>query len=217
MAVQKEFQKNIVNFCGKPLIAWTIEQCLSSKHINKVWVSSDSNEILEVATKYGARTIKRPDDISGDFASSESAWLHSIEYIEKENYIDIVVAPQITSPLREAKDFDNAISLFNKHEFDSIFSSSIAKDLFFWEKNNSNQLKSINYNSSNRQRRQDIKEQIIENGSFYIFTPRIIKKYNNRFGDKIGHFEMDFWKMFEIDDLEDLKLCSILMKEFLIK
>ena len=209
--------KNILDFCGKPLISWTIEQCIFSKNITDVWVSSDSNEILEIAKNCGAKIIQRPDIISGDFSSSESAWLHAIDHIEKEKSIDIVVAPQITSPLREVKDFDNSIALFNEGGFDSLFSSSIVEDLFFWQKDNSNQLKSINYDYMNRQRRQDIQKKIIENGSFYIFTPEIIKKHNNRFGKKIGHYQMEFWKMFEIDNVEDIKICSVLMKEFLIK
>ncbi len=209
--------KNIIDFCGKPLVAWTIEQCLSSKYISDVWVSSDSDQILEVAEKYNAKTIRRPDTISGDLASSESAWLHSIEYIEKKNKIDLVVGPQVTSPLRETKDLDNAISLFCKNGSSSMFSSSIAEDLFFWQKNCFNELKSVNYDYINRKRRQDIEKQIIENGSFYIFTPEVIKKYNNRLGDKIDHFQMEFWKMFEIDNLQDLRICSLLMKEFLIK
>ena len=209
--------KNIIDFCGKPLIAWTIEQCLFSKHIADVWVSSDSSKILEVALKYGAKTIQRPATISDDFASSESAWLHSIEYIEKEHNIDIVVGPQVTSPLREAKDFDNAIALFNQNKVDCMFSSSVVEDLFFWKKDKCNKLKSMNYNHLNRQRRQDIRKKFIENGSFYIFKPEIIKKHNNRFGGKVDNFQMEFWKMFEIDNLEDLRICSALMKEFLIK
>ena len=48
-------------------------------------------------------------------------------------------------------------------------------------------------------------------------VPEVIKKYNNRLGDKIDHFQMEFWKMFEIDNLQDLRICSLLMKEFLIK
>ena len=62
--------KNIIDFCGKPLIAWTIEQCLYSKYISDVWVTSDSQEILDISERYGAKTIKRPDSISGDSASS---------------------------------------------------------------------------------------------------------------------------------------------------
>ena len=209
--------KNIIDFCGKPLIAWTIEQCLSSKHISEVWVSSDSQEILEVVKEYGAKTIKRPDDISGDFATSESAWLHAIEFIERDGDIDFVLAPQITSPLREAQDIDNAIELFQSEKYDSMFSSSIAEDLFFWKEDKRHELQSVNYDYLNRQRRQDIQEKIIENGSFYIFKSEIIKKYNNRLGGKIGHSQMEFWKVFEIDNLEDVRICSTLMRQLLIK
>jgi len=208
--------KNIIDFCGKPLIAWTIEQCLSSKHVSHVWVSSDSQEILDIAEKYGAKTIKRPDYISGDFATSESAWIHSIKIIEEDNNIDFVFAPQVTSPLREAKDIDNAIELFQKENYDSMFSSSIVEDLFFWKEDGEESLKSVNYDYLNRKRRQEMEGQIIENGSFYIFKPEIIKKYNNRFGGKIGHSKMEFWKMFEIDNLEDIRMCRALMQEFLL-
>lgn len=209
-------KKNIIDFCGKPLIFWTIDQCLKSKYINNVWVSSESDEILDVATKYGSETIKRPIEISGDFVSSEVAWLHAIDYIKKKQDIDIIVAPQVTSPLRESKDFDKALEYYKKNGFDSMFSSSISEDLFLWQKNALDGLESINYDYINRQRRQDNQLQIIENGSFYIFTTEIIKKYKNRLGGKIGHFQMEFWKMIEIDSVEDLRICNALMKEFLL-
>ena len=57
----------------------------------------------------------------------------------------------------------------------------------------------------------------IENGSFYLFKPKILKEKNNRLGGKIGFSKMDYWKMFEIDNKYDLRMCSALMKEFLIK
>ncbi|MEO1944625.1 MAG: acylneuraminate cytidylyltransferase family protein [Candidatus Thioglobus sp.] len=208
--------KNIIDFCGKPLIAWTIEQCLSSKYVSNVWVTSNSQEILDVAEKYGAKTIRRPDDISGDLASSELAWIHAIEVIQKDMEIDLVLAPQVTSPLREVKDIDSAIELFQKEKYDSMFSASVAEDLFFWEESNTG-FDSVNYDYKNRKRRQDFKEQIIENGSFYLFKPEVIQNNNNRFGGKIGFSKMEFWKMFEIDNAEDMRMCSALMKEFLIK
>src|SRR5262245_58372852 len=108
-------KKNIIDFCGKPLMAWTIENCAQGG-CNSVWVSSDSAEILEVAEKYGAKTILRPAEISDDFATSESGWKHAIEYIEAQTgeKIDWVVAPQVTSPLREAKDIANGIAEVQK-------------------------------------------------------------------------------------------------------
>jgi len=209
--------KNIINFCGKPLIAWTIEQCIKAKDVNDVWVSSDDDDILDIAKQYGAKTIKRPCDISGDTATSESAWLHAIDFLQQKNIsLDVILAPQVTSPLRETIDINNAISKFVEGGYDSMFSSSTIDDLFFWEESDTG-INSVNYDYKNRKRRQDIKEQIIENGSFYLFKPEIIKKYNNRFGGKIGHSKMEFWKMFEIDNLDDLKMCQLLMKGFLFE
>ena len=209
-------KKNIINFCGKPLLAWTIEQCLNVDNVSDVWVSSDDNDVLDVAKFYGAKIIKRPLDISGDTATSESAWLHAINYLEDRNIpLDVVLAPQVTSPLREVVDINNAISKFIKGDYDSMFSASIADDLFFWEESN-NGIDSINYDYKNRKRRQDFKKQIIENGSFYLFKTEILKEFKNRIGGKIGFSTMDFWKMFEIDNLEDLKMCRVLMQEFLL-
>ena len=211
-------KKNIIDFCGKPLIAWTIENCIKGG-ANSVWVSSDSDEILNISSESGANKIKRPDDISGDFATSESAWLHALDYIESvsKEKIDWVLAPQVTSPLREDKDIQKAISLAKENKCDSFFSCSVAEDLFFWQKDINGNLDSVNYDWRNRKRRQDIPKQFIENGSFYLFKPQVLRKSNNRFGENIGIVEMEFWKMFEIDSFEDFKMCSALMKEFIIK
>jgi len=211
------FKKNVIDFCGKPLLAWTIDQCLSADKVSDVWVSSDDDEILQVAEKYGAKVIKRPNEISVDTATSESAWLHAIDYIQsKGEEVDIVLGPQPTSPLREVFDIDNAITKFTEGNYDSMFSASMADDFFFWEES-SKGIVSINYDYRNRKRRQEIKEQIIENGSFYLFKKEVIQNNDNRIGGKIGYSKMDFWKMFEIDSLSDLRMCSVLMKEFLLK
>ena len=68
--------KNIKSFLGKPLLAWTIIQAKISKNISKVYLSSDSDDILKIGKKYGALLIKRPKSISGDKAKSEEAVLH---------------------------------------------------------------------------------------------------------------------------------------------
>ena len=208
--------KNIINFCGKPLIAWTIENCFDGG-IQEVFVSSDSNKIIEISKNYSAKTILRPKEFSNDESTSESAWLHAFEEINiKRKNIDWIFAPQVTSPLREPVDVKNAIKLASLNNYDSIFSCSVAEDLFFWEKGIKN-FDSINYDWKNRKRRQELDKQYIENGSFYLFKPEVLINNKNRFGGKIGAVEMDFWKMFEIDSQNDVKMCSALMKEFIIK
>lgn len=209
--------KNIIGFCGKPLIVWTIEQFQRAKGVDSIWVSSDSEEILSISQNCGVEIINRPSEISGDSATSESGWLHAVEYIEnKVGCVDLVIAPQATSPLREPGDIERGLRDFQEQKCDSMFSCSVAEDLFFWEKMPDETLRSINYDYRNRSRRQEIPKQYIENGSFYLFKSDILKKYNNRLGGKIGMTQMEFWKMFEIDSIEDIKMCEALMKAFIL-
>ena len=209
--------KNIIDFCGKPLIVWTIEQLQQVKGVNSIWVSSDSEEILSVSRGCDVETIRRPTDISGGTATSESGWLHAIDVIEeKAGKVDIVIAPQVTSPLRQPCDIERGLCDFQEQKCDSMFSCSVAEDLFFWRRTSDGTLESVNYDYESRGRRQDIPKQYIENGSFYLFKPEVLKQYNNRMGGKIGLTEMEFWKMFEIDSMEDLKMCEALMRAFLL-
>ena len=211
-------RKNIIDFCGKPLMVWTLEQCRAAKGIDSIWVSSDSDEILEIGSSYGARPIRRPEALSGDTATSESGWLHALEVIERDiGTVDLVLAPQATSPLREPFDFERGLALFDTGRFDSLFSCSTAEDLYFWQWRKDGTLQSVNYDWRKRKRRQDHPPQYIENGSFYLFTPQVLRLFNNRFGNHVGMVEMEFWKTFEIDSPETLRICAALMREFLIK
>ena len=198
-------KKNIRKFCGKPLLTWSIEQAQNTKNISSVWISSDNEEILNIAKKENAEIIKRPKTISTDKSSSESGWIHAIKEIEKKQKIDLVVALQATSPVRESTDLEKAIKKFKR-----------VNDFFLWKKQNKGYT-SLNYDYKKRKRRQEIKKQYLENGSFYIFKPEILKKFNNRLGGKIDMIELEFWKSFEIDSFESLKLCEVLMKNYLLK
>ena len=105
-------KKNLVNVCGKPLIAWSIEQALQSDSIDSVWVTSDDPEILSTAKSFGANPITRPEEISGDLASSESAWIHAIKEIDPNSTDKLIVGMQPTSLLRRRNDIDAAMNIF---------------------------------------------------------------------------------------------------------
>ncbi len=206
--------KNILPFCGKPLLGWTIENCLDGG-IKEVFVSSDSDEILTIGEKYGARSIKRPDSISSDTSSSESGWLHGLDFVEASlGQVDWVFAPQVTSPLREKTDVQLGIKMAESGDYDSLFSCNVIEDFFIWEDRNGSMV-SVNYDWRNRQRRQDIERRYVENGSFYIFKSELLRSTANRLGGRIGRVEMESWKMFEIDSTTDFRKCEALMKEFL--
>ena len=64
-------QKNLIKFCGKPLITWSIEQAKNAKGVSSIWLSSDDEKILAVGKKHGINIIKRPKLISTSFSSEE--------------------------------------------------------------------------------------------------------------------------------------------------
>jgi N-acylneuraminate cytidylyltransferase len=211
-------RKNIIDFCGKPLIVWSILQSLESTFVEEVYVSSDSEEILDVAEKNGALGIKRPTELAADTSTSESALLHALDQVEKSpgNKAELVVFLQATSPLREVADIDGAVRKLRDDGADSLFSSSKLEDFFIWEQRPEG-LNSLNFDFKKRARRQDVKPQYVENGSIYVFKTEILRKYNNRLGGNITTYEMEFWKTWEIDSMDDKELCEWYMEHYLLK
>lgn len=204
--------KNIIKINGKPLIYWSIKACLNSKKINSVWLSSDNNQILKLAKKYGAQIIKRPKSISGDKSSSEKAWLHALKKIQINYKVQTVVGVQPTSPLRPKRSFDEALSLFSKKKLDSLFTSEKISDHFTWKKINNKFIAKYNY--TNRPMRQSIKNCFLENGSFYIFNANKFLKKKCRLFGKIGTYEMKKIYSFQIDEKDDIQLFQSLKKYF---
>lgn len=205
--------KNIIEIAGKPLLAWTVEQSVKSKFVTETYVSSDSPEILDIAVKYGAKTIVRPPELATDNSTSEEALIHALKVIGD---VDAVVFLQPTSPIREYSDIDNAINTFKEKELDSLFSASIIDDYCIWSETNG-VLNSINFDYRNRTRRQDKMPQYLENGSIYVFKPEILINSNNRLGGKIGIHIMDFWKSYEIDSIENIEICEYYLKTKILK
>jgi CMP-N,N'-diacetyllegionaminic acid synthase len=200
-------KKNIIELDGQPLISYSIKQAKNSQFITDIVVSSDSDEILKIAEDYGAIGIKRPQELSTDTSTSESAILHVIENIEKK--YDLIVFLQATSPLRTTEDIDDCINTLITNNFDSVFSSNLLEDMLIWRQKKNN-LESYNYDYKNRKRRQDSENQFVENGSIYVFTVSGFIENKNRLFGKIGLSLMENWKMFEIDSFEDLHFCELI-------
>ena len=203
--------KNLAKLNGKPLIYWSIKACLKSKRISSVWVSSDSNKILDIAKKYGSNTIRRPKKFASDKSSSDLAWLHAIHYLNnKKIYSTSVIGIQPTSPIRSPKILDTAIKKFYNDRLDSMFSAQKVFNHFIWK--DTKKGLQANYNFKKRPMRQDIKEKYLENGSFYIFKSKIFLKKKCRLFGKIGVYLMNKIQSLEIDDKIDLDLLRNLKK-----
>tara|TARA_B100001123_G_C15166143_1_gene969470 strand:- start:264 stop:968 length:705 start_codon:yes stop_codon:yes gene_type:complete len=206
-------RKNLLDFCGKPLVVWSVLQAINTPEIDNVYISSDSDEILNLCSKFGAIKIKRPDSISGDTAKSESAVTHFFETIGSNQKIVIMLEP--TAPLRKKNDLSNCINSFKKNNWDSCFSGAILHDFLIWRKDNKENLNSINYDYKYQEPRQSREPDYVENGGIYMFTPNCFIQNQNRFGGNIGVYLTDFWQSFEIDEPQDWKFVSLLFKEYL--
>ena len=200
-------QKNLSPFCGKPLISWTIEQLLATKTIDSVWISSDDRAILNLGAKYGFGEIKRPSKLANDNASSEAGWMHALDFFDSQRVpVTNLVAPQCTSPIRTSTDFEGALTKFSDDGLDSLFSATLVPDFNLWRSTNRGELESFTYDYRNRGRRQEKPDQYLENGSFWIFRPSIIRAHKNRLGGKVILYPMEQKDAFEIDSNFDFWL-----------
>ena len=90
-----------------------------------MYVSSDDDEILKISAEYGAIKIKRPQELATDSSLSEPALIHALDNMDNP---DVVVFLQATSPVRETKDIDDALTHFITREVDSLFSVSPSQE-----------------------------------------------------------------------------------------
>lgn len=192
--------KNIINVNGKPLIAYTIEASLNS-NVNETWVSTDSTEIATISVGLGAKVILRPKELANDVIMPDASLVHFAE----NHYFDTLVFIQPTSPLLETKYIDQGISLMDK--YDSVFSAYKEHWCPRW----STEFKPIGWDISKRPRRQDMDEQYIENGAFYITSRENLLQSKLRYSGNIGIVEMPIEKSFQVDSKNDLKLIKKLI------
>ncbi|NTW75189.1 MAG: acylneuraminate cytidylyltransferase family protein [Chlorobiaceae bacterium] len=204
--------KNIHPVAGLPLLAWTVLQARDAALVDRVFVTTNDASIAAVARQFGAEVIDRPEEISGDKATSESALLHALDLIGREHGLepDAVVFLQATSPLRMPGDIDRAIEAFTREGADSLISVTRADDLTIWERRDEG-WNSVNFDYRNRGMRQDRPAQYIENGSIYIFTPEVLRRHGNRIGERLAAYPMEFWQTWEIDSIEEVDLVEFYM------
>ena len=182
--------KNIVNFRGRPLLAWSIEQCLKSKEIDEVYLSTDSKKYATIAKKFGLKKIIfRPKSISNDKSTDYEFIKHFIENIDA-NY-EIIAHIRPTTPLRNITLLDKIIEFFiiNKkysslraiHENpETAYKSFELKNEFL--KPLKGLRKTIDQLNSPRQ---NFSKTYSANGYIDLYRKEFILKNNKLFGNKV--------------------------------
>jgi len=201
--------KNIVLINKKPLLYYTVNASLKSKLVTRTIVSTDHQGISNIAKGLGSEVIKRPKKLANDHISLEPSISQILDHLKKtENYKpDIILILQNTSPLRNSKHIDEALTLLKKRNYDSIL-SGFSYYTFRWKKRKDSTVKPLNYNPKKRPNHQKMDEQLYENGALFATTYDAFKKNNCRISGRIGFYKMPIELSYNIDtfdDLEDVK------------
>jgi len=203
--------KNIRDFCGKPLIAHAIEQALGCSVVDRVIVDTDSKEIAEVAKHYGAEVPwLRPEYLATDESKIIDSILYNIKQLEeKENYIpDYVMLLQATTPLRNRDDIDKCWDAMQKNDATttvSVFDTNPRPSDFLVVENN-----------YVRQGVFDFAKEGINifgyNGFVYIMKRDALLKEERIITSKTKVVTCDKWRSVDIDTFEDFVLAEFLYK-----
>lgn len=208
-------RKNILSIAGKPLIAYSIEAAAKSKYIDKLVLSSEDEEILAVARRYGVQTIKRPMSLAKDRSRIERVILHALDYLKrKENYVpEAVVKLYPTSPLRRTVDIDEAIKVFLKSDADSLISVQPVGPEYLktFLLNDQGYLVGAVNNRYPFTDRQKLPKVFWSNGAVWIFSRKFFMKNKKFFSSKTLPYIMSENFGVDLDTPQDLKELEIIL------
>lgn len=201
-------RKNLSRVGGVPLIVRAVRAAAAAEGVDIVVVTTDDDEIAAVSAAAGAHVVRRPPELSGDTASSESAVLHALDELEREGIpVDIVVFVQATSPFIPSEGIDEAIEQVRSGSYDSVFSAHETYG-FLWARAADASAGAVNHDAAHRPRRQDREPHYLETGAFYAFGTEGFRRAGHRFFGRIGIVEVPEWTAVEIDDAQHLAVAS---------
>lgn len=208
--------KNILQLRGRPLIAWTIMTAIKSFYLDKIIVSTDSDQIASIGQEFGASIpFIRPDELATDTSSSFDVIIHAIDFYKSQGEVfDYIVLLQPTSPLRTTKDLNDAFSMINEEtkcvvsvcatEHPPLWANTLPEDL---------NMKDFIKPELNNKRSQDLPVYYRLNGAIYISDVEYLIKHRGFWGEKTKAFIMPQERSIDIDSINDFKFCEILLQQ----
>ena len=204
--------KNIIDFIGKPIIAWTIEAAQKTKLFDRIIISTDSSEIANVSKVYGLDVPFFRNDKNDDISTVTEATLvaiHQAEVYYNEKY-DVVVQLMANAPLRDEED----IQVHIKNFVESKKSFQISSFKFGWM--NPWWAFKINKNGSHEwmlkegigKRSQDLDELFCPTGAIWIAKVEALKKAGTFYGPDYNFCEINWKHAVDIDNFEDLEFAK---------
>lgn len=210
--------KNIKNLCGKPLIAYTIEAALKSKGIERVIVTTDSEEIAEVAKKYGAEVpFLRPAELAGDTSSAIDVYLHAVSYLQEEvgEKIEKFMVLLPTAPLRTSNNIEEALKEFREKNAKTLISVKEADIPISWyyQMDDKSRIKSLGLDKEKAvSNRQENSNYYVPNGAIYILDTDLLKEERTYYCENTVAYVMSGKESVDIDNELDFMMAEVLLK-----
>ncbi|MEW5820225.1 MAG: acylneuraminate cytidylyltransferase family protein [Cyanobacteriota bacterium] len=209
--------KNIVSLCGKPLIAYSIEEAFKSSYIDRVVVSTDSETISNVAKNYNAEVpFLRPEHLSLDNSPPEDYIINILDYYNTKLSIepDIIIILQPTSPLRKVVDINQSLEMLVNSNANRIVSVYKSDKSPLWYRTITGQGYISDIISITGVKSADLHEKsfYLINGSIYAFYTECFLKDKSISGDKTLAYIMPPERSVDIDRDIDLKMAEFLLE-----
>jgi len=206
-------RKNLKPFCGKPLLAWTLEAAQASGVCRRIILSTDDPEIAEVGRAYGAETpFLRPGDLADDRTPTAPVIRHAVEWLkEHEGWMpDAVMVLEPTAPARQPVHLREAARLFQRHDVESVVSVSKAPHHYVPQKllqlRGDGTVTGIDGTAIRRMvhRRQDLPTYYAFNGLLFACKPQLLfQEPPTLWGKHVMAYVMDRKYSLDLDDPED--------------
>jgi CMP-N-acetylneuraminic acid synthetase len=210
--------KNIRHLDGKPLIAWSIEHALAIKRIDRVIVSTDSEEIAQVARDYGAEVpFIRPAEFSRDDSPEWLAWRHALNFLRetKGSLPEVMVSVPTTAPLRLPIDIENCLDEYEKGNTDMVITVTEAhrSPYFNMVKANADGTVSLVIPPQSAiARRQDAPVVYDMTTVCYVVNPEFVMAHSATFEGRVRAVQVPTERSLDIDTLLDFQIAEGLFK-----
>lgn len=211
-------KKNIKNFCGKPMIAWSIEKAIDSGLFDHVLVSTDDNSIAKVAKEYGAEVpFIRPKYLSDDHTGTTPVTRHATDWvIENIGHVDYICTIYATAPFIEIKDLITGFRSLSESSFKLAFSVTsydfpIQRALKLNENNSVSMFQPEYYHS----RSQDLEASFHDAGQFYWAKTEAINSESIAFSENSLAVIIPRHRVLDIDTEEDWVRAELMFKSYI--
>lgn len=209
--------KNIRPLNGKPLIAWSIEHALAVKRIDRVIVSTDSEQIAEIARRHGAEVpFIRPAELAGDSSPEWLAWRHGLNYLKESTGAlpEVMVSVPTTAPLRLPIDIENCLDEYEKGNADVVITITDAHRSPYFnmvKSNGDGSVGLVNPLSSTIKRRQDAPVVYDMATVCYVVSPEFVVTHDSIFEGRVRAVHIPIDRAIDIDTLLDFQMAEFVL------